>query len=261
MSVAIETDYQSIKMSVQDGVAELTLARPEYNVLNIAMMEEINSALEALNAGRDLKALVIRAEGKVFSAGVDVAEHTDELAGKMIETFHRMFRLLDRFEAPTIAVVQGSALGGGCEVALFCDMVVASERAKFGQPEIKVGVFPPIAALRMPQTMTSVKAYEFLLTGASWKAPEMLSQGVINQVYPADEFQERSAEFVSALTAHSAVVIRLTKKALRRGLNRPFAEALFDVEEIYLKELMCTADVHEGLTAFMEKRPAKWANR
>ncbi len=260
MSVATQTEYQSIKTSVQDGVAELTLARPEYNVLNIAMMEEINSALESLNAGRDLKALVIRAKGKVFSAGVDVAEHTDELAGKMIETFHRMFRLLDKFEAPTIALVHGSALGGGCEVAMFCDMILASERAKFGQPEIKVGVFPPIAALRMPQTMTAAKAYEFLLTGDSWKAEELLKQGVINQVYPVDEFQAKSAEFISALTANSGVVLRLTKKAIRTGLNRSFTEALGDVEDIYLKELMTTADAHEGLTAFMEKRAAKWSN-
>ncbi len=260
MSVATHTKYQSIKMALQDGVAELTLARPEYNVFNIAMMEEINSALEALNKGRDLKALVISAEGKVFSAGVDVAEHTDELAGKMIETFHGMFRLLDEFEAPTLALVHGSALGGGCEVALFCDMILASERAKFGQPEIKVGVFPPIAALRMPELMTSPKAYDFLLTGDSWKAEELLKQGVINQVYPVDEFQAKSVEFISALTSNSGAILRLTKKAIRRGLNRPFAKALGDVEEIYLKELMTTADAHEGISAFMEKRSAKWSN-
>ncbi len=261
MSATTSIEYKSIGISVKDGVAELTLNRPDYNVLNIAMMKEINSALESLNSGRELKALVIQAEGKVFSAGVDVAEHTDELAEQMITTFHRMFHLLDSFEAPTISLAHGAALGGGCELALFCDMTVASERAKFAQPEIKVGVFPPIAALRMPRVMPLAKAYEFLLSGDSWKADELFRQGVINQVYPVDSFKEQSAEFVRSVTANSAVVLRLTKKALRRGLNRPFVEALSDMEEIYLKELMQTADAHEGLTAFMEKRAPKWSNR
>ncbi len=260
MSTAVETKYESIELTVEDGVAELTLNRPDYNVLNIAMMEEINSALESLDSGSDLKALVIRAEGKVFSAGVDVAEHTDELAEKMINTFHRMFYLLEKFEAPTISLAHGAALGGGCELALFCDMTLASERAKFAQPEIKVGVFPPIAALRMPKIMPLVKSYEFLLTGESWKAEELYRQGVINHVYPVETFKEQSAKFITSLTENSGVVLRMTKKALKHGLNQRFAEALSDVEDLYLNDLMKTTDAHEGLTAFMEKRSPKWTN-
>ncbi len=261
MSVTTTATYKHIELVIEDSVATLTLNRPDYNVLNIEMMAEINTALESLNAGAELKALVIRAEGKVFSAGVDIAEHTEELAEEMIETFHKMFRLLDAFVAPTIALVHGAALGGGCELALFCDMVVASEKAKFGQPEIKVGVFPPIAALNMPKLMSLSGAYEFLLSGENWKADELYRRGVVNHVYPVDSFPQDSSAFVRSITSNSAIVLRLTKKALKTGLGREFETALPEVEDSYLQELMKTADAHEGLTAFMEKREPKWTNR
>ena len=152
------SDYKHIHLNIENSVATITLDREGYNILNIEMMEEINGALESLEAGRNLKALVIDAKGKAFSAGVDVSEHTTELVEQMIGTFHKMFALLDAFECPTISVVQGAALGGGCELACFCDMVVAAAGVKFGQPEVKVGVFPPVAAASFPQ-------YAFLKQG------------------------------------------------------------------------------------------------
>ena len=141
-------EFQHITFEKRGSVARLTLNKPPLNVLNIAMMREINAALERLNDDPSVKVLVFEAaEGsKAFSAGVDVSEHTADKVKEMIEVFHRIFRLLDRLEVPTVAVVDGAALGGGCELVLFCDMVIASEKTSFGQPEIQVGVLPPIAA-------------------------------------------------------------------------------------------------------------------
>lgn len=141
--------YEHIKLAVADGVATLTLCREPLNVLNIAMMKEMNQALDTLSPA-GLKVLLIQAEGKAFSAGVDVGEHLGDQVHDMIEVFHGIFRRMEKLGVVTVASVQGAALGGGCELAAYCDLVVASAKAKFGQPEILVGVFPPVAALVFP---------------------------------------------------------------------------------------------------------------
>jgi cyclohexa-1,5-dienecarbonyl-CoA hydratase len=252
-------EFKYIAYDEKDRVGYLTLQRDdEINVLNIEMMEEINAVLDSLKGGGNLKALVFRAKGRAFSAGVDVSEHTEKLVGKMIEVFHRMFRLLDKIECPTVALVQGAALGGGCELACFCDMVVAREGAKFGQPEIKVGVFPPVAAAAFPQYSHLKKVYELLLIGDTILAEDAERIGLASLVYPKDDFEKRAEEFVYRLAANSAAILRLTKKAIRAGTGRPFPAALDDIERIYLDEMMKTKDAHEGLAAFMEKRGAKW---
>ena len=135
--------FKHIQTDLKEGVATLTLNRVPLNWLNIEMMEEINIFFEGLLKEKSLKLLVIQAAGKAFSVGVEVADHMGDLAPKMIDVFHRMFRLMDALKVPSLAVVNGSALGGGCELALYCDMVIATEKSKFGQPEIQVGVFLP----------------------------------------------------------------------------------------------------------------------
>jgi cyclohexa-1,5-dienecarbonyl-CoA hydratase len=167
-------EFQHIIFDKQDGVARLTLNKPPLNVLDIAMMREINAALERLSKDPAVKILVFEAaeDSKAFSAGVDVSEHTADMVGEMIEAFHRIFRLLDALDVPTVAVVRGAALGGGCELALFCDMVIASEKASFGQPEIQVGVFAPVAAVALPNIIGPKKTMELLLTGDRIRAAE-----------------------------------------------------------------------------------------
>jgi cyclohexa-1,5-dienecarbonyl-CoA hydratase len=243
-----------------EGVARLTLNRPPLNVLNIAMMREINAALEGLGAAPSVKVLVLEAvEGsKAFSAGVDVADHTADKVEEMIEVFHRIFRQLDELEVPTVAVVGGAALGGGCELALFCDMVIASEKASFGQPEIQVGVFPPIAAVALPHIIGPKKALEMVLIGDRIRAAEAERLGLVNKVVPPEELRAAADEFVDKLTKLSGAVLRLTKRAVRLGSVGPFAEGLAAVEELYLGPLMATEDAHEGLAAFMEKRAPVW---
>jgi cyclohexa-1,5-dienecarbonyl-CoA hydratase len=256
-------DFQHISFEKGDGVARLTLNKPPYNVLNIAMMREINAALEGLEADGSIKVLVFEAaEGsKAFSAGVDVSEHTADKVEEMIEVFHRIFRLLDALEAPTVAVVNGAALGGGCELALFCDIVIASERASFGQPEIQVGVFPPVAAVALPDIIGPKKAIEMVLIGDRIRAAEAERLGLVNKVVPPEELKEAADEFVGKLTKLSSAVLRLTKRAVRLGSAGDFTEGLAAVEELYLGPLMATEDAHEGLAAFMEKRSPVWKDR
>ncbi len=253
-------DYQHISFEVASGAARLTFKRPPLNVLNIAMMREINSALDGFDQAT-AKVLVIAAEGKAFSAGVDVGEHTADKVGEMIEVFHGMFRRLDRLDVPTLAIVQGAALGGGCEVALFCDMVLASDKAKFGQPEIKVGVFPPIATVILPRLVSRAKALELLLTGDTIDAAEAHRLGLVNQVVPVDQLMAAANELIGKFTSLSGVVLQMTRRAAHLGGQGTFAEALNQVESLYLSDLMNTHDANEGLTAFLEKRAPVWKDQ
>lgn len=253
--------FKNISFEKSDGVATITLNREPLNVLNIAMMEEINSALESLERGHDLKVLVIKATGKAFSAGVDISEHTADMVDKMIATFHRIFRLLDEFECPTVTFVGGAALGGGCELACFCDMVIAASGVKFGQPEIKVGVFPPVAAASFGKYGFLKSIYELLLTGDTIKAEQAQAIGLVSRIFPREDFDSQCTGWLTTLTSNSAAILRLTKKAIRAAEGgEPFSECLERAEELYLGDMMATKDAHEGLTAFMEKRPPKWTD-
>ncbi|HYA92217.1 MAG TPA: enoyl-CoA hydratase/isomerase family protein [Thermodesulfobacteriota bacterium] len=250
--------YKHIQTELEEGVATLTLNRPPLNVLNIEMMEEINSYFESLLKEKALKLLVIQGAGKAFSAGVDVGEHLGDLVYKMIEVFHKMFRLMDGLKVPSISVVNGSALGGGCELAVYCDMVIATEKAKFGQPEIQVGVFPPIAALAFPRMIGRKKALELILSGDVISAQEALTLGMINKIVPEASLAEEVSRFVEKFKKLSGTVLKLTKEATLAGLNDDMDRGLKIIEKIYLDRLMKTNDAIEGLKAFLDKRKPAW---
>jgi cyclohexa-1,5-dienecarbonyl-CoA hydratase len=252
--------YENIETGFKEGLGTITLNRPPVNILNIAMMEEINDQLNAWQGKKDLKVVLFNARGKCFSAGVDVGEHMGDLAPKMIGAFHRMFRLMDTLGIPTVASVYGSCLGGGCELAVFCDLVVSSQGAKYGQPEIQVGVFPPVAAQIMPRIMGRKAAMELILSGKIISAEEARTMGLINQVVPEEELEEATVKFVRPYLKLSAEVLRKTKKAVSAGLMDDFEPSLKVIEDIYLNELMQTADAREGLKAFLEKRKPEWKN-
>lgn len=234
------------------------LARPPLNVLNIAMLKELCDAVDALAERPRLRALVIAAEGRVFSAGVDVEDHVGDNVGPMIAAFHGLFRRLAHFEPVTVAEVHAHALGGGCELAAFCDLVLASEEAAFGQPEIQLGLFPPVTAAAFPYFVRGKKTLELMLTGERVSAREAERIGLVNQTWPAEEFRNEAASFVERLASRSGVGLRLTKKAYYAGVDVPFAEALDRAERIYLRELMASRDAHEGIAAFREKREPLW---
>ena len=252
--------FKHIQTELKDGVAYLTLNRAPLNWLNIEMMEEIGDCLDGWTREKALKFLVVQAVGKAFSVGAEVADHLGDLGPKMIEAFHRMFRLMDRLGVPSLAVVNGSALGGGCELALYCDMVIATEKAKFGQPEIQVGVFPPIAALILPRIIGRKKAMELILAGDTISAQEALGLGLINKVVPEASLAQEVEAFIGKFTKLSGIILKLTKEAALAGLNDDLDQGLRTIEKIYLEKVMKTHDAMEGLTAFLEKRKPTWKN-
>jgi len=253
--------YRDITMTREGGVATMTLAKPPLNVLDIAMMKEMVRALTELEGDPTLRVLVLRAEGKAFSAGVDVSEHTADKVEEMIHVFHDIFHQMSHIHAPIVAVVDGAALGGGCEVVLFADIVLASERSKFGQPEIQVGVFPPVAAVVLPYLTGRQKAMELLLTGDVIKADEAHRVGIVNQVFPVEGFDEAVDAYIAKLSRLSGPVLQVTKRAMMECMERPFPKAMEYVEDVYLRELMAIRDAHEGLAAFLEKRKPEWKDR
>src|SRR3989441_10064280 len=186
--------YQSIKFSVVDRVARVTFARPPLNVFNIAMMNEIGEALNECVSRREVVAIVFdaAADARAFSAGVAVEEHVPETIFQMLGSFHSIFRTLAQIAKPTIAVVDGAALGGGCELVAACDIVIASERARFGQPEIKLGVFPPVAAVLLPRIIGEKRARELILTGELSDGGEARRLGLVSYVVPSAELEGKT---------------------------------------------------------------------
>ena len=253
--------YKTIVVDEKDLIGRITFNKPPLNVLNIEMMKEINQALKDFR-NKNLKVLIINANGKAFSAGVDVSDHTKEKVNEMIQIFHEIFTNLHKINAPTVALVNGSALGGGCEVATFCDIVIASEKSKFGQPEIKVGVLPPVAAAIFPKLMWSKKALELIVTGDVISADEAKELGLVNHIIPVENFEVEAEKFITEkLASNSAVVLQLTKRAFMEGATQNYGEAIKKIEDIYLNELMKTNDANEGLAAFLEKRRPIWKNK
>lgn len=254
--------FQYISLESGAGLTTLIIRRPPLNVLDIPTMEEMNAALDECLAAQDLKLLVITAAGeKAFSAGVEVADHTPDKVDRMLEVFHGIFRRLQRMPVPTLAAVNGAALGGGMELALGCDMLVAAAGAKFGQPEIKLAVFPPVAAVLLPRLVPPARAMEILLGGENFTAEEARAIGLVNRVFPRESFAADLQSFVAPFLKLSRAALVSARKAIRAAADQTFAPALEAAERIYLEELMKTDDAREGLAAFLEKRTPVWRNR
>jgi cyclohexa-1,5-dienecarbonyl-CoA hydratase len=253
-------EYQFHEVAVNGGIAEITLNHPPLNVLNNPMMAELNEILAQGIDEKALVAIVFAAKNKAFCAGVDVGDHTADKVGAMIENFHGIFRKLAATDALTIAAVNGAALGGGCELACFCDIVLASDRAKLGQPEVQVGVFPPVAACTLPQQIGVRKAVELNALGATIKADEAHRLGLASHVYPAGEFDERVQAYLDDIRKLSRPVVRLAKKATTAVTRPSILAHLERAEQLYLDDLMALKDAHEGIAAFIEKRAPAWSH-
>ena len=255
--------YQHIKFSVTDRVARITLARPPLNVLNIAMMQEIGEALAECAQDRTLVAIVFDSEkgSRAFCAGVAVEEHVVETIYQMLQAFHGIFRALEQIAKPTIAVVEGAALGGGCELVAACDIVIAGDRARFGQPEIKLGVFPPAAAVFLPRVIGEKRARELILTGELIEAAEAARLGLVNYLVPTSDLEQKTLELLSKFRELSSSALEMTRRALDLGVGRSIDTALTELETMYLNDLMKTSDANEGIKAFIEKRKPVWRDR
>jgi cyclohexa-1,5-dienecarbonyl-CoA hydratase len=249
-----------ITVSNDANAYRITLDDPPLHILDLDMLAELRDAIAGVRGDRH--ALIIDASGeKTFSAGASVADHLGDRVSSMLSLFHDCFRALAKLDLVTIALVRGAALGGGCELALACDFVLASDRARFGQPEINLGVFPPVAAYQLSRQTAPRKGLELLLTGDPVDAATAERLGLVNAVFPAADFEARATEWLARLYKQSASSVRFAKKAFRLAQSADFEEKLAAIERLYLEQLMGTADANEGLNAFMEKRKAEWKGR
>lgn len=247
------------ELDEQGGALRVTLRRPPLNVLDIATMRELRRAIKDLPRRPDLKVLVLRsALPGTFSAGTDVSDHRRERVGQMLGAFHRLVVFLDEIPQATIAAVDGRCLGGGCELALFCDIVLATRRSTFALPEIDLGCFPPVAAVALPRLAGRV-AHEMVLLGEPISAEEALRRGLINRV--VDDVDEASNDWAARLAAKSGSVLAFARRAVRQGARGSFAKALARTERMYIEELTRTRDSDEGVKAFLEKRRPRWTDK
>jgi cyclohexa-1,5-dienecarbonyl-CoA hydratase len=249
-----------IDFATEPHAYRITLNDPPLHILDIALLEEVRTALGRVAADRHC--LIIAASGeKAFSAGASVQDHLGDRVITMLQRFHECFRMLAKLDLVTVALVKGPALGGGCELALACDFVLASDRAKFGQPEINLGVFPPVAAYQLSRQVAPRKGLELLLTGEAVDAATAQRIGLVNAVFTAAEFDTKADEWLRRLYEQSASSLRFAKRAFRLAQSADFDQRLAAVERLYLEELMKTHDATEGLNAFIEKRKPVWSGK
>lgn len=243
------------------GVARLTINRPPLNILDLATLRELKASVEAVAAGPDVRLVEIRGAGeKAFSTGTEIRDHLPECAPEMLRAFHALIRAVVYAPRPTLAVVRGHCLGGGMELAMACDFIVASRGARFGQPEIKLGAFPPVAAALLPRLMGEKKALEMILTGDPVTAEEAERLGLVNRL-AGEDLESEVEKFSQALLASSPRVAELARQAARLASRQAFESALREAERIYLGPLLSAEDAREGLQAFVEKRAPVWKGK
>jgi cyclohexa-1,5-dienecarbonyl-CoA hydratase len=246
-----------------DGtVVKIVLNSPKANILEAAMLGETNAALNALAGQKNLRLIVFEGAGKHFSFGASVQEHTKENAAMMLKAFHAVFYRLAAMATPTMAVVRGQCLGGGMELALFCNCIVADKTAVFGQPEIVLGVLPPPASVMLPRKVGQSHADDLVLTGRSIDAVEAYRIGLVNVLAAdgQDAWDAATAWIQAHLLLKSASSLRIANRAVRMDFFRRVLDDLPRMEALYLKDLMESHDANEGINAFLEKRKPQWTH-
>lgn len=251
----------TVLSSVTDGLGHVVLSAPPLNILTRSVLADLRTQLEQLAADRSVRAVLLSAEGKHFSAGADVAEHLPPDYEKLIPEFVQTVIALDVFPVPTVAAVQGRCLGAGFELVQVADIVVAAETASFGQPEIALGVLPPAACAVLPDCCPLPVAARIVFTGDPLEAAEAKAAGLVTEVVPEGELEAAALELVGRITRHSAAALRAGKRMLKEGRSHARAVALEQAGKLYVDTLMHTEDAEEGLRAFIEKRKPTWKHR
>lgn len=257
--------YKTIRYEVQDSIAKVTINRPEaLNALNSMVIKELEMVLEDLEKNNQIRALIFTGEGRSFVAGADIGEQQPlDLEGgrRWGQRGSALMRRIEKLEFPTIAAVNGFALGGGCELALACDMILASEKAKFGQPEVGLGITPGFSGTqRLPRRIGTAKAKELIFTGRMIKAEEAQAIGLVNQVFAPEALMDGAIELAREISKNAPIAVRYSKACIDRGMAMDIDNGIACENELFA---MCfaTADQKEGMGAFMEKRPAHFTNR
>ena len=253
-------EYHDIIVDKTNGSVTITINRPPINFMSIETLIEINSVLEEVKGDSGVKIVLFKGAGKHFSAGVEVQDHLGDRLPHMLSNFDKLFRLLIECGKPTLAVVRGVALGGGCELIAGCDMVIASETAMFGQPEIKLGVYPGAAGILVPRLIGRMRAFEFIFKGDNIDAREAERIGLVNKVVPDAELDKVTEEFINAFSAKSGIILSLSKRIFYDSLDSDISKAWEKTTEA-ARGLMSTEDAVEGLNAYLAKRPPVWKNK
>jgi cyclohexa-1,5-dienecarbonyl-CoA hydratase len=254
-------DFQFIKQRVENGVARMTLNRPEHNLLNTSMLRELSDGISFVAERDDVKLIVLDSACKVFCGGIDIGEYTSERVFQMLDAFHSVFAGILETSKPLLCVVNGPAIGGGAELAAFGDLVVATPKAKFAQPEITIGVFPPLASTILPYLVGPKVSLELVLLGEPVSAERALELGIVNRLVPEAKLDATVNELISRITSHSGAVLAMAKKAILGGVGISLRDGLKNSMNIFLNELYRLEDAQEGLRALVEKRKPNWKNR
>lgn len=243
-------------------VVELLLASPPANIVSERVIDALAAALDRVATEPGVKLVVLGAKGDHFSYGASVEEHLKPAVDQMLPKFHRLIDRLLSLPTPTLARVSGRCFGGGFELAMACSMVMVDETVSAGVPEVKLGVFPPVAAALLGALTAGGHAAELILTGRTCDAQELDRLGLVTRVVPRGRLAETVLEFAEKyVVPQSASALRFANKAARLGLVLRYRALIGDLEGQYLGELMDTKDANEGLTAFLEKRSPRWSNQ
>ena len=257
------SDYQYIIVERNEPVGIITLNRPkELNALNFSVVSELANALEELDRDQTIRCIVITGSGeKAFAAGADIKEMSDKSPIEMMVGGFEAWERIRRIHTPLIAAVGGYALGGGCELAMHCDMIIASENARFGQPEILLGIIPGAGGTqRLARTLGKYRAMEIVLTGAQMSAQEMANLGLVNRVVPKGEHLNEAMKLAQTVAAQPPIAVRLAKESVLAAFETSLEEGLaLERKNFFL--LFATEDRHEGMQAFIEKRKAEFQGR
>ncbi len=255
--------HEYILTEMQGAVAVVRFNRPDVlNALNIQLVDELIEKLGELDEDKAVRCIIVTGNEKAFAAGADIKEMAEASAVEMYErnNFAR-WELIQEIRTPTIAAVSGFCLGGGCELAMHCDMIIASESAKFGQPEINIGVIPGAGGTqRLSRTVGKYRAMELILTGRFFNAREAWEMGLLTRVVPDEALQEEAMKIASEIAERSPMAVRFAKEAVNKAFSTPLAEGL-DFERKMFTLLFATEDQKEGMKAFSEKRKAKYAGK
>jgi cyclohexa-1,5-dienecarbonyl-CoA hydratase len=254
-------EFQYVKLAIQGSVARMTLSRPEHNLLNEALLREIADGIAFAGDSAEVKIIVLDSACKVFCGGIDIGEYTSQRVFQMLDAFHAAFSGMLEVGKPVICVVNGPAIGGGAELAAFGDLVIATPKARFAQPEISIGVFPPLASTILPFLVGPKRALEIVLTGEAISAERALDLGIVNRLVPEANLQQAVNELAERISSHSGPVLTMAKKAILGGMGLSLRDGLKHSMNIFLNELYRLEDSQEGLRALVEKRKPNWKNR
>ncbi|MBI5567977.1 MAG: enoyl-CoA hydratase/isomerase family protein [Chloroflexi bacterium] len=256
-------DYATILTSVMDRAGLIRLNRPQQlNALNVAVMDEVAAALEAFDQNDGIGCIVITGNQRAFAAGADIKEMADATAVDMLlrDNIQRWDRIR-QIKKPIIAAVSGYCLGGGCELAMTCDLIIASESAQFGQPEVNIGVMPGAGGTqRLTRAIGKSKAMEMVLTGRNMGAREAEQAGLVARVVPVEVYLDEALKLANEIASRPPIAVRLAKEAINKAFETSLSDGL-DYERRLFYFLFATDDQKEGMRAFVEKRPAEWQGR